>query len=121
MFHKFGNITDQFGNGLQGWQVDVYDGSSVVPIYSDEGVTGLASNRATSDALGNFDFYVAEGVYSLRYYDGGGNLRRSEQAVPMTGGSGVYVQAATPTSPRPYLWLKTDGSPRARLFIEDGI
>lgn len=91
MFHFFGNITDRFGNGLQGWQVEVFDGENVASIYSDDGLTALSSNRATSDAQGNFDLYVVEGLYGLRYYDTAGVLRRTDVNVNMQGG----VSAAT--------------------------
>lgn len=121
MFHYFGTVTNTRGDSLAGWSLEVRNGDAVVPIYSDDGVTPLPNNRAVSDAQGNADFYVTDGVYNLRYYDVAGTLQRTELNVPMLGGSGVYVQAGEPTAPGPYVWLKTDGSTRARLFVEDGV
>lgn len=81
MYHHFGQTTDKFGNGLQGWQVEVFDGSDVVPICSDAVGTPLPNSRAVSDAQGNLDLYVSPGTYQLRYYDPAGTLRRTEQNV----------------------------------------
>jgi len=122
MFHHFGRTETQFGNGLEGWKVEVFDGAGVVPIYSDDGITPLTANRAVSDALGNFDFYVPEGVYSLRYYDAGGTLRRTEAGVSLTGGTVVFAQDAEPvTNATTAIWFQTaPGSTRARMFVKGG-
>ncbi len=78
MFHYRDQTRDSFGNGLSGYQIEAYSGSSVAPIYADAAGTPLANNRAISDGQGNFDFYIAEGVFDLRYYDASGILRRIE-------------------------------------------
>lgn len=83
MFHYFGTVTNTRGDSLPGWRLEVHDGSAVVPIYSGDGVTPLPGNRSVTDAQGNADFYVADGVYNLRYYDLAGVLQRTDQSVIM--------------------------------------
>lgn len=83
MFHYFGTVTNTRGDSLAGWSLEVRNGDAVVPIYSDDNATPLPNNRAVTDAAGNADFYVADGVYSLRYYDLSNVLQRTEQNVVM--------------------------------------
>jgi hypothetical protein len=43
-------------------QVNVYPGGTPATIYSDNGVT-LATNPLTTDTLGNYQYYAADGRY----------------------------------------------------------
>lgn len=45
--------------------VQTYPGLGTPTIYSDNGVTPYPSNVLTTDALGNFSFYAANGHYQL--------------------------------------------------------
>lgn len=90
--HYFGTATNsKNGAGLPGWFVEVVskaDLSTVQAIYADESGTPIstvsgATNRAKSDDSGNFDFFVAEGAYGLRYYDSAGTFQRVERIVQM--------------------------------------
>lgn len=45
--------------------VQNYPSLTVPTIYSDNGVTPYPSNVLTTDALGNFSFYAADGHYQL--------------------------------------------------------
>ena len=95
MFHHFGTVTNTHGDSLPGWQVEcvqLSDGETIVPIFSDENstpietVSGIA-NRAITDAEGNVDFWVPNGTYSLRYYDNAGVFRRLQRGLSMYGAS----------------------------------
>lgn len=77
MFHYFDSVTDNYGNALAGWQVEVYDidTGAVIPIFADlagtvpiADVSGIA-NRAVSDQYGNIEFYIPSGNYDLTYYN----------------------------------------------------
>lgn len=93
MFHWFGTVTNTKGDSLTGWQVEcvhLSDGSTVVPIYADENLTPVQSvsglsNRVLSDADGNYDFFVPEGTYSLRFYNAQGVFQRLQRYLPMYG------------------------------------
>jgi hypothetical protein len=123
MFHYIGTVTDRFGNGLSGWQVEIADGLSVVEISG--GTVPALSSRAITDPQGNFDFFVADGRYAIRYYDAAGTLRRTDNDVqmigPTTGGTGLFIQATQPTEAGAYLWLKPGAHARAQLYFEDGV
>ena len=97
MFHYFNTVTDDKGNSLPRFQVEVVqlaDGQTVVPIFSDENgtpiqtVSGVA-NRAVADAAGNYDFFVNEGTYSLRFYDAKGGFLKSQRFLPLYGADQV--------------------------------
>ena len=85
------NIVSSSGTPVISASISVtnYPSGTAATIYSDNGVT-LAANPLTSDSLGNFSFYAADGRYSLSI-------------------SGVNVSATTltdilledPTSPNP--------------------
>lgn len=93
MFHYLNVITDDNGNALPGWQVEVVqlsDGETVVPIFSDENSTPIVTvsgvaNRAVADAAGNYDFFVPNGTYSLRFYDDQGGFQKTLRYLPMYG------------------------------------
>jgi hypothetical protein len=97
MFHYLDTITNTKGDSLPGWQVEcvlLSDGSTVVDIYADENGTPIASvsgvtNRAISDAEGNYDFFVDVGDYSLRFYSAEGIYQRLVRYVNMTGATSV--------------------------------
>lgn len=99
-FHYFGTLTSKLGPSLPGWQVEVVlnsDLSTVVPIYSDENSTPIVTvsdvaNRAVSDDAGNFDFFVPEGTYGLRYYNADGVFQYSQRAISMYGFGSSFTQ-----------------------------
>lgn len=94
MFHYFGIAQDTKGNKLVNWQVecvDLDDGETVVPIFADENSTPIIAvseitNRALSDSNGEFDFFVPNGTYSIRFYNAAGVFQRTQRFLPMYGG-----------------------------------
>lgn len=101
MFHYFGTAATTKGDSLPGWQVEcvnLTDGSTV-SIYADENETAIETvsgiaDRAVSDAEGNYDFFVNEGTYSLRFYDATGTFRRVQRYLPMYGNADATVADA---------------------------
>lgn len=100
MFHRVGNMVDQRGNALPGWQVECVlasDGSTIVDIYSDALGTAITGNRVSADSAGNFDYFVNEGTYSELYYDANGAAQGTLDYVPMYGlsteGLAVHTKA----------------------------
>lgn len=67
---KYQNVSqDTIGNIIQAATISVWTDSShtvAATIYSDNGVTLLPSNTVTTDTLGNFYFYAANGRYYLK-------------------------------------------------------
>ncbi len=59
------NFADGYGNGIAGALVSVTANDTGLPvtIYSDNGVTPIAA--LTTDTLGRFEFYVADGDYNI--------------------------------------------------------
>jgi len=104
MFHYFSRVETGAGDSLVDWQVEVVelaDGETVVPIYSDENSTAIETvsgitNRAKTDSLGNYDLFVADGTYSLRFYNENGVFQRTQRYLPMygTGMAGVDADRA---------------------------
>jgi len=63
--HFFDSVADSLGRPVAGATVTVnVTGNGLASIYSDDGIT-LTSNPLTTNALGKFDFYVADGRYDL--------------------------------------------------------
>lgn len=99
MFHWFGVVQNSRGDALAGWQVEcvqVADGQTVVPIFADESGTAIASvsgvtNRAVADNSGNYDFFVPEGTYSLKFYNSAGVFQRSQRYLTMYGANANVV------------------------------
>jgi hypothetical protein len=60
----FDNVQDQFGNAVGGVSVLVSIGGVTAAIYSDNGISGK-TNPLTTSATGGFDFYAANGNYTL--------------------------------------------------------
>ena len=81
------------GDALVGWQVECVQNDNLttpVTIYADESSTPIASvsgvaNRAVSDSAGNFYFFVADGLYGLRYYDSEGVYQKTDRYISMYG------------------------------------
>jgi len=102
MFHYFEVVTNQKGDGLVGWQVEcvrLSDGTTVQPIYADENQTPISTvsgiaNRAVTDEVGNYDFFVVDGTYSLRIYDDNGIFQRAIRYVSMWGAASEEIQQA---------------------------
>lgn len=87
MFHYFGTLTNQRGDALPNWQVEVVEvgTDTVVNIFSDENSTPITGNKATTDTAGNYDFFVASGTYSLKFYNEAGTYQRTQRYMPMYG------------------------------------
>lgn len=61
----FNNVTDRHGNAISGVSVSVKSAAgAAVTIYSDNGTTPI-TGTLTTDANGYFEFYAADGRYSL--------------------------------------------------------
>ena len=60
-------LQDKFGNVIVGASVAVYVYGTTTPatIYSGNGTGVLPSNTVTTNSLGEFAFYAANGRYSL--------------------------------------------------------
>lgn len=103
MFHYLGTCTTSRGAALPQWQVEcvqLSDGTTTVPIYSDESSTPIATvsgvtNRAVCDDEGNYDFFVPEGTYSLRFYDSNGRFRRTLRYLTMYGANALPITGGT--------------------------
>lgn len=79
------------GGTLPGYFVECLSGETVVPIYADNLGSPIASlsgvtDRAKTDARGNFFFYVTDGTYNLKYYDDNGVYQFTETGFTMDGG-----------------------------------
>lgn len=102
MFHWIDVVRKDSGPAIPDWQVEcvqLADGETVVPIFADENETPISSvsgvvNRAVTDTEGNYDFYVPDGTYSLRFYDDAGVLQGSERFLPMYGNETDDLDAA---------------------------
>jgi hypothetical protein len=62
--HYFDNVQDQFGNAVGGVAVLVKIGGVSATIYSDNGINAK-TNPLTAASNGAFDFYAANGTYTL--------------------------------------------------------
>jgi hypothetical protein len=62
--HYFDNVQDQFGNAVGGVAVLVKIGGVSATIYSDNGINAK-TNPLTTASNGAFDFYAANGTYTL--------------------------------------------------------
>ena len=107
MFHFLETVTNTGGDSLRNWQIEVVllsDGETVVPIFADENGTAISTvsditNRAKSDASGNYDFFVPNGTYSLRFYDDSGEFQRLQRYLPMYGAPDpIDIEVQTGTS-----------------------
>ena len=106
MFHWFDVITNTRGDALAGWQVGLVEVGTqiVVPIYSDENETPIATssgvtNRAVADENGNYDFFVANGTYTLQFFNTSGVFQRDQRFVAMYGDPAIVpVTEITGTS-----------------------
>jgi hypothetical protein len=106
MFHWFDVITNTRGDALAGWQVGLVDvgTQTVVPIFSDENETPIATssgvtNRAVADENGNYDFFVANGTYTLQFFNTSGVFQRDQRFVAMYGAQNpATVRTVTGTS-----------------------
>ena len=92
MFHYFDTITNTRGDSLPNWQVEcvTVNTTTVVPIFADENSTPIVNvsgvaNRAVADENGNYDFFVPNGTYSLRFYNAQGVFQRTQRYLPMYG------------------------------------
>jgi hypothetical protein len=106
MFHWFDVITNTRGDALAGWQVSLVEvgTQTVVPIFSDENETPIATssgvtNRAVADENGNYDFFVANGTYTLQFFNTSGVFQRDQRFVAMYGGPDpIVIRPQTATS-----------------------
>lgn len=105
MFHYFGVCTNQRGDALKDWQIEVIAVSTgaVVDIYSDENSTPIAAvsgitNRAKSDESGNYDFFVDSGDYSINFYNEAGAFQSTQRYLPMYGADNATAAAGAASS-----------------------
>lgn len=107
MFKWASTARSQTGDSLAGWQVEcvqLSDNQTVVPIFADENGTAISSvsgisNRALTDSIGNYEFFVENGIYTLRFYDENGEFRRLERYFTMYGAPDpIPINAQTGTT-----------------------
>ncbi len=75
-------INDSTGVPLPGIVVRVYDdNNTIVPLFADfegntpiESISGVA-NAAVTDDAGNYDFYIADGTYQIKFFVGDATLK----------------------------------------------
>lgn len=86
MQHYADNVADSSGRAQPRVSVRVLRGGSLATIYSDNGVT-IKTNPTTTDGAGNFDFYAANGIYTLVI----GNISRSITLFELDSVSGYTI------------------------------
>ena len=88
-------VTNGAGDGLSGYKVRALDLTTglVVNIYSDESGTALADDEAVTDALGNYSFFIAHGVYSEEYLNTTGERVGYRRYINMVGDPGAQTAA----------------------------
>lgn len=125
MFHWSDVVINNRGDALPNWQVecvDYTDGSTVIPIFSDENSTPIltvsgVTNRALADENGNYDFFVPNGTYSLRFYNAQGVFQRLRRYITMYGAqTPATVETVTGTS---YTLIAADNN-KVKLFTNSG-
>ena len=99
MFCYHGTATDTKGNSLVGYFVECLASGVVQSIYADNSGTPIVSvsgvaNRAKTDGRGNFNFYVADGTYDLKYYDDNGEYQFTETGFTMVDGATLLAAAS---------------------------
>jgi hypothetical protein len=99
MFCYHGTATDTKGNSLVGYFVECLASGVVQSIYADNSGTPIVSvsgvaNRAKTDGRGNFNFYVADGTYDLKYYDDNGEYQFTESGFTMVDGATLLAAAS---------------------------
>ena len=99
MFCYHGTATDTKGNSLVGYFVECLASGVVQSIYADNSGTPIVSvsgvaNRAATDGRGNYNFYVADGTYDLKYYDDNGEYQFTETGFTMVDGATLLAAAS---------------------------
>lgn len=101
MFKYHDPVTNRSGDALTGYYARLFDSNgTAVDIYADMSGTPISTvsgkdNAAKSDDNGMLRFYVANGIYDIRYYDSDDNYKDVEPGVPMYEASGVYDDLAS--------------------------
>lgn len=100
MFCYHGTCQNQSGDALAGYFVEAVVGSTVQTIYADNSSTPIitssgVANRAKSDSRGNFFFYIADGVYDLKYYNAQGVYQFTETGFSMISAEGIAAAATS--------------------------
>lgn len=70
-------VQDAYGNAITNASVTVTDGGGLATIYSDNGMTETA-NPISTNALGEFSFYAANGRYNISVSFAGGMYQKSD-------------------------------------------
>lgn len=89
MFHYFNVCQNTKGDALAGWYIEALDADgNVASLYADENGTAINqvsgyNDRARTDELGNYDFWVEDGTYSLKFYNAAGVSQRTQDGVQM--------------------------------------
>lgn len=129
MFKWANTVRSSKGDALVDWQVecvDLADGETVIPIFSDENGTPILSvsgieNRAKADAAGNYFFFAEEGIYSLRFYDDVGRFRRLDRYFTMFGAGGIALTQSEviPSIQNTDTFVITRGGETKRILATD--
>jgi hypothetical protein len=84
MYHYYDTFLSDTGVPVNGGSVSIYLTGTVTlaTIYSDNGITPK-TNPTTTDILGGFDFYIANGIYDL-VFSGSGVTQKTRNAVEIS-------------------------------------
>jgi hypothetical protein len=114
MYHYQENITDSNGTALNGWSIGLYAvggdpaTAPAITIYGDRaGAAPVPGGTVRAYDKGFVSFYVPNGIYSRRYYDGSGILQTTVTDTDM----GMFGTGALPSG----VWVGFTGLPRLKL------
>ncbi|KTE23153.1 MULTISPECIES: glycosyl hydrolase family 28-related protein [unclassified Sphingopyxis] len=103
MYKYVNAFTNRSGDSLPGYFARLYDNTGTeVDIFADNNGTPIStvsgvSNAALSDDNGMFRWYVANGIYDIKFYDANDTFVTSEAGVPMYDSGAVLDDLAETT------------------------
>ena len=103
MYKYVNAFTNRSGDSLPGYFARLYDSTGTeVDIFADNNGTPISTvsgvaNAALSDDNGMFRWYVANGIYDIKFYDANDTFVTSEAGVPMYDSGAVLVDLASET------------------------
>lgn len=103
MYKYVNAFTNRSGDSLPGYFARLYDSTGTeVDIFADNSGTPIStvsgvSNAALSDDNGMFRWYVANGIYDIKFYDANDTFVTSESGVPMYDSGAVLDDLASET------------------------
>lgn len=103
MYKYVNAFTNRSGDSLPGYFARLYDSTGTeVDIFADNNGTPISTvsgvaNAALSDDNGMFRWYVANGIYDIKFYDANDTFVTSEAGVPMYDSGAVVAELASST------------------------